>query len=130
MDRQLQSLVSTIADIMARERRTYEELRALKQSKKWGKKTENSTSWEWCKSTTKNIQDFIKTKFYRHLKFVEDDTKPNIFARVVEQEENKLPEGMLSQEEHNNLVTNCIRKAFTNLQYNSQTLIWQNYKHK
>ena len=75
-------------------------------------------------------QDSVKTKFYRHLKFVEDDIMPKIFATVVEREENKLPEGMLPQEEHNKLLTNCIRKAFTNLQHNSQTLIRRNYKRK
>ena len=44
LDRQLQSLVSTIKDVMAREKKTNEELHALKQSHKQSKKkTENSS---------------------------------------------------------------------------------------
>ena len=131
LDRQLQSLVSTIKDVMAREKKTNAELRELKQTQKESRKKQKTVVSDKDKNQLqKNIQDFVKTKFYRHLKFVEDDTMPKIFARVIECEENKLPEGMLPQEEHDKLVTNCIRKAFTNLRHNSQTLIRRNYKRK
>ena len=131
MDRQLQSLVSTIKDVMAREKKTYEELRALKQSQKHAKKKQKTVLGEKdLNQLQKNIQDFIRIKFYRHLKFVEDDTMPKIFARVIEQEQNRLPTGLLSEEEHDEVVTSCIRKAFTNLRHNSQTLIRRNYKRK
>ena len=101
---------------MAREKKTNEELCALKQShKSKEKKRKIVVSDNGVNQLQKNIQDFVKTKFYRHLNFVENDTMPKIFARVVELDENKLPEGMLPQEEHDKLVTNCIRKAFTNL---------------
>ena len=63
MDRQLQSLVSTIKDIMAREKKTHDELRALKQSHKQSKKKRKTvvSGDNEVNQLQKNIQDFVQT---------------------------------------------------------------------
>ena len=83
LDRQLQSLVSTIKDVMAREKKTNAELCELKQTQKESRKKQKTiVSDKDVNQLQKNIQDFVKTKFYRHLKFIEDDTMPKILQEL------------------------------------------------
>ena len=72
------------------------------------------------------IQTYIKENIYRDLKFVEYDHLTPIYHILVKRPEHKIPDG-IDEEEYKKIVITCIKKAFSNLRHNSQTLIRRNY---
>ena len=77
-------------------------------------------------SIQSTIQTYIRENIYRDLKFVEYDHLTPIYHILVKRPEHKIPDG-IDEEEYKKIVITCIKKAFSNLRHNSQTLIRRNY---